>query len=190
MAKRLDSPYLPGKRVGMFKLRQRRTLDCVITGYRPGKDIYLGLDVASSELWQGETYRLEGRSRTAADMIASTLAAAVRDRDRAHWATTGGSTSRSMAMLSAIAQTLKRSWGATAIPDFGSPIATKKIAARTAAVHAQADRLLQGKTQGFVLGPFVDVAGGDGVGQAAAVDGHCRTPSSVNTRAAPIRTPI
>jgi 6-phosphogluconolactonase len=31
-------------------------------------------------------------SRTAADMIASTLAAAVRDRDRAHWATTGGST--------------------------------------------------------------------------------------------------
>jgi 6-phosphogluconolactonase len=34
----------------------------------------------------------EACSRTAADMIASTLAAAVRDRDRAHWATTGGST--------------------------------------------------------------------------------------------------
>jgi 6-phosphogluconolactonase len=34
----------------------------------------------------------EACSRTAADMIASTLIAAVRDRDRAHWATTGGST--------------------------------------------------------------------------------------------------
>jgi 6-phosphogluconolactonase len=34
----------------------------------------------------------EACSRTAAEMIASTLAAAVRDRDRAHWATTGGST--------------------------------------------------------------------------------------------------
>lgn len=34
----------------------------------------------------------EACSRTAADMVASTLAAAVRDRERAHWATTGGST--------------------------------------------------------------------------------------------------
>jgi ATP-dependent DNA ligase len=38
IAKQADVPYLPGKRVGMFKLRQRRTLDCVITGYRPGKE--------------------------------------------------------------------------------------------------------------------------------------------------------
>jgi ATP-dependent DNA ligase len=38
IAKQADAPYLPGKRVGMFKLRQRRTLDCVITGYRPGKE--------------------------------------------------------------------------------------------------------------------------------------------------------
>ena len=34
----------------------------------------------------------EACSSTAADMIASTLAAAVRDRERAYWATTGGST--------------------------------------------------------------------------------------------------
>jgi len=38
IAKQADAPYLPGKRTGMFKLRQRRTLDCVITGYRPGKE--------------------------------------------------------------------------------------------------------------------------------------------------------
>jgi ATP-dependent DNA ligase len=38
IAKQADAAYLPGKRVGMFKLRQRRTLDCVITGYRPGKE--------------------------------------------------------------------------------------------------------------------------------------------------------
>jgi ATP-dependent DNA ligase len=38
IAKQADAPYLPGKRIGMFKLRQRRTLDCVITGYRPGKE--------------------------------------------------------------------------------------------------------------------------------------------------------
>jgi hypothetical protein len=40
-----------------------------------------------------------------------------------------------MAMLSAIAQMLKRSWGATAIPDFGNAIATKKIAAKATAAH-------------------------------------------------------
>ena len=38
IAKQADAPYLPGKRVGMYKLRQRRTLDCVVTGYRPGKE--------------------------------------------------------------------------------------------------------------------------------------------------------
>ncbi len=38
IAKQADAPYLPGKRTGMFKLRQRRTLDCVICGYRPGKE--------------------------------------------------------------------------------------------------------------------------------------------------------
>jgi ATP-dependent DNA ligase len=37
IAKQADAPYLPGKRTGMLKLRQRRTLDCVICGYRPGK---------------------------------------------------------------------------------------------------------------------------------------------------------
>jgi 6-phosphogluconolactonase len=38
----------------------------------------------------------EACARTAADLIASALSAAVRDRDRAHWATTGGSTPASI----------------------------------------------------------------------------------------------
>ncbi len=38
IAKQADAQYLPGKRTGMFKLRQRRTLDCVVCGYRPGKE--------------------------------------------------------------------------------------------------------------------------------------------------------
>ena len=38
IAKQADAPYLPGKRVGMFKVRRLRTLDCVISGYRPGTD--------------------------------------------------------------------------------------------------------------------------------------------------------
>jgi ATP-dependent DNA ligase len=56
IAKQADAPYLPGKRTGMFKLRQRRTLDCVICGYRPGKEpdsvgsLILGLYDAGGKL--------------------------------------------------------------------------------------------------------------------------------------------
>ena len=56
IAKQADAPYLPGKRAGMFKLRQRRTLDCVICGYRPGKEpdsvgsLILGLYDETGEL--------------------------------------------------------------------------------------------------------------------------------------------
>jgi ATP-dependent DNA ligase len=38
IAKQLEAPYLPGKRVGMLKVRQRRTLDSVVCGYRPGTE--------------------------------------------------------------------------------------------------------------------------------------------------------
>jgi ATP-dependent DNA ligase len=37
MAKRLDAPYRPGERVGMTKIKRRRTIDCVVMGWRPGK---------------------------------------------------------------------------------------------------------------------------------------------------------
>ena len=38
IAKQLDSPYLPGKRDGMIKVKRARTLDAVVVGWRPGKE--------------------------------------------------------------------------------------------------------------------------------------------------------
>jgi ATP-dependent DNA ligase len=38
VAKQLDAPYLPGKRKGMAKVKRERTIDCVVMGWRPGKE--------------------------------------------------------------------------------------------------------------------------------------------------------
>ena len=38
MAKQLDAPYLPGKRMGMAKVKREREIDCVVLGWRPGKE--------------------------------------------------------------------------------------------------------------------------------------------------------
>jgi ATP-dependent DNA ligase len=38
MAKQLDAPYLPGKRRGMAKVKREQTIDCVVMGWRPGKE--------------------------------------------------------------------------------------------------------------------------------------------------------
>jgi ATP-dependent DNA ligase len=38
MAKQLDAHYLPGKRKGMAKVKRERTIDCVVMGWRPGKE--------------------------------------------------------------------------------------------------------------------------------------------------------
>lgn len=38
MAKQLDAPYEPGKRRGMAKIKRERTIDCVVLGWRPGKE--------------------------------------------------------------------------------------------------------------------------------------------------------
>jgi ATP-dependent DNA ligase len=38
IAKLTDSPYLPGERKGMVKVKRLRTLDAVVTGWRPGKE--------------------------------------------------------------------------------------------------------------------------------------------------------
>lgn len=38
MAKRLDAPYVPGKRRGMAKVKRERTIECVVMGWRPGKE--------------------------------------------------------------------------------------------------------------------------------------------------------
>jgi ATP-dependent DNA ligase len=38
MAKQLDAPYMSGKRKGMAKVKRERTIDCVVMGWRPGKE--------------------------------------------------------------------------------------------------------------------------------------------------------
>ena len=38
MAKQLDAPYVPGKRKGMVKVKREREIDCVVMGWRPGKE--------------------------------------------------------------------------------------------------------------------------------------------------------
>jgi ATP-dependent DNA ligase len=38
MAKQLDAAYLPGKRKGMAKVKREREIDCVVLGWRPGKE--------------------------------------------------------------------------------------------------------------------------------------------------------
>jgi ATP-dependent DNA ligase len=38
VAKQLDAPYLPGERKGMEKIKRVRTIDCVVAGWRPGKE--------------------------------------------------------------------------------------------------------------------------------------------------------
>jgi ATP-dependent DNA ligase len=38
IAKELDAPYRPGERKGMAKIKRLRTLDCVVVGWRPGKE--------------------------------------------------------------------------------------------------------------------------------------------------------
>ena len=56
IAKELDCPYKPGERVGMVKIKRLRTMDCVVRGWRPGKEegtvgaIILGLYGEDGEL--------------------------------------------------------------------------------------------------------------------------------------------
>jgi ATP-dependent DNA ligase len=38
IAKELDAPYRPGERKGMVKVKRLRTADCVVVGWRPGKE--------------------------------------------------------------------------------------------------------------------------------------------------------
>src|SRR5262249_2741714 len=38
IAKELDASYRPGQRKGMVKIKRVRTIDCVIVGWRPGKE--------------------------------------------------------------------------------------------------------------------------------------------------------
>jgi ATP-dependent DNA ligase len=56
VAKELDAPYRPGERKGMAKIKRKRTIDCVVVGWRPGKEertvgsLILGLYDPAGEL--------------------------------------------------------------------------------------------------------------------------------------------
>lgn len=56
IAKDTGAPYLPGERKGMVKVKRLRTIDCVIAGWRPGKEagtvgsLMLGVYDAAGEL--------------------------------------------------------------------------------------------------------------------------------------------
>ncbi len=61
VAKLLDAPYEPGKRTAMVKVKRVRTIDCVLVGWRPGKEestvgsLILGL-------YDGEELRVVGHT--------------------------------------------------------------------------------------------------------------------------------
>jgi ATP-dependent DNA ligase len=56
VAKDVNAPYRPGQRTGMVKVKRVRTIDAVVTGYRPGKEdgtvgsLILGLYDTAGEL--------------------------------------------------------------------------------------------------------------------------------------------
>ena len=59
IAKELDAPYLPGQRKGMVKVKRVRTIDCVVAGWRPGKEA----DTVGSlilGLYEGDDLRVIG----------------------------------------------------------------------------------------------------------------------------------
>jgi ATP-dependent DNA ligase len=70
IAKQLDAPYRPGERMGMVKVKRVRTIDCVVVGWRPGKEegtlgsLILGLYDADGELREvGHTSGFKAREK-------------------------------------------------------------------------------------------------------------------------------
>jgi ATP-dependent DNA ligase len=72
IAKQLDAPYRPGERTGMVKVKRVRTIDCVVAGWRPGKEpdtvgsLMLGLYDDAGELHViGHTSGISAREKRA-----------------------------------------------------------------------------------------------------------------------------
>ncbi|MEO7198011.1 MAG: ATP-dependent DNA ligase [Solirubrobacterales bacterium] len=72
VAKLLDAPYQPGKRTAMVKVKRVRTIDCVVVGWRPGKEqhtvgsLILGLyNAAGTVQVVGHTSGLGGAEKRA-----------------------------------------------------------------------------------------------------------------------------
>ena len=72
MAKQLDAVYLPGKRTGMAKVKREREIDCVVLGWRPGKEegtvgsLILGLYDGERAAAGRPHLRLQGGGKTGA----------------------------------------------------------------------------------------------------------------------------
>lgn len=60
IAKDLDAPYRPGSRDGWTKVKRRRTIDCVVMGWRPGVEGRLGALILG--LYDGDDLRTVGHS--------------------------------------------------------------------------------------------------------------------------------
>jgi ATP-dependent DNA ligase len=95
IAKQLDAPYQPGKRDGMVKVKRVRTMDCVVVGWRPGKEqgtvgsLILGLyDEAGKLHVIGHTSGLKAaRKRQLVDELAPFETGERGSGDPSRWAT-------------------------------------------------------------------------------------------------------
>ncbi|HEY5286292.1 MAG TPA: ATP-dependent DNA ligase [Solirubrobacteraceae bacterium] len=59
IAKQRSAPYLPGERKGMVKVKRTRTIDAVVTGWRPGKEERT-VGALILALYDGEELRVVG----------------------------------------------------------------------------------------------------------------------------------
>ncbi len=59
IAKERSAPYLPGERKGMVKVKRTRTIDAVVTGWRPGKEEHT-VGALILALYDGEDLRVVG----------------------------------------------------------------------------------------------------------------------------------
>lgn len=59
IAKERSSPYLPGERKGMVKVKRTRTIDAVVAGWRPGKEEHT-VGALILALYDGEQLRVVG----------------------------------------------------------------------------------------------------------------------------------
>jgi ATP-dependent DNA ligase len=93
IAKELDAPYRPGERKGMVKIKRVRTADCVVVGWRPGKEertvgsLILGLYDGDDLRVVGHTSGLSAkRKRELVDELAPYASGESGSADPSRWA--------------------------------------------------------------------------------------------------------
>jgi ATP-dependent DNA ligase len=93
IAKQCDAPYRPGERKGMVKVKRLRTADCVVVGWRPGKEegtvgsLILGLHDGGELRVVGHTSGLSAkRKRELVDELAAYETGERGSADPSRWA--------------------------------------------------------------------------------------------------------